>query len=170
VGFAGIGWWLLLLTAWQATLGSVYAEVGALSAAFMAGTAAGCWWRRRDAAGVEVRLVGALLAGSALSLVIAAGVPLDHPRAVCVPLLLLAGACTGAAFPGVALLAGGAGAGRAFAADEAGAAAGAAVIGVAALPVAGMRATALGLAVVGAAAAVAAAAARRRLAAGEGRA
>jgi hypothetical protein len=81
-----------------------------------------------------------------------------------VPLLLLAGACTGAAFPGVARLTGGSsaqlGAGRAFAADEAGAAVGAVAVGLAGLPVAGMRATALGLAAIGAAAAAAAALAR----------
>jgi hypothetical protein len=167
VGLVGIGWWLLLLTAWQATLGSVYAEVGALSAAFMAGTAVGCWWRRHDPAGAVARLLAALGAGCGVSLLVAAGVPLEYPRAACLPLLLAAGACTGAAFPGVARLAGGAGAGRAFAADEAGAALGAIAVGVAALPVAGMRATALGLAALGAAAALAVAAARRRLAAEE---
>ena len=167
-GFVSIGWWLLLLTAWQSTVGSVYAEIGALSAAFMGGTVAACGWRRNDTGGAPARLVAALAAGVALSLLLAAGVPLRYPRVACVPLLLIAGACTGAAFPGVALLAGGRGAGRGFAADEAGAALGAIVVGVAALPVAGMRATALGLAVVGAAAALAAAAARRRLAAGEG--
>jgi hypothetical protein len=168
VGLVGIGWWLLLLTAWQATLGSVYAEVGALSAAFMAGTAAGCWWRRRDPAGAVARLLAALAAGCGVSLLVSAGVPLEYPRTACLPLLLAAGACTGAAFPGVARLAGGVGAGRAFAADEAGAAIGAIAVGAVALPIAGMRATALGLAVVGAAAAVAVATARRRLAAGEG--
>lgn len=167
VGFVSMGWWLLLLAAWQSTLGSVYAEVGALSAAFMAGVVAGCAWGRRDAAGTG-RLLTALLAGVAVSLLLAAGAPLHFPRVACVPLLLLAGASTGAAFPGVALLAGGAapalGAGRGFAADEAGAAAGALVVGLAALPVAGMRATAAGLAAVGAAAAVAVLAARRRAA------
>ena len=30
VGFASMGWWLLLLACWQATMGSVYGEVGAL--------------------------------------------------------------------------------------------------------------------------------------------
>jgi spermidine synthase len=162
VGFVSMGWWLLLLAAWQSTLGSVYAEVGALSAVFMAGTVAGCRWGR-PAEGQ--RLVAALATGVVLSLVIAAEVPLHFPRAACVPLLLLAGGCTGAAFPGVARLAGGGspqlGAGRGFAADEAGAAVGALAVGLAALPVAGMRATALGLVAISAAAAIAAAVAVR---------
>ena len=165
VGFVSMGWWLMLLVAWQATLGSVYAELGALSAAFMAGTVGGCALARGSDRGAARLLPVALLGGVVVSLLLALEVPLRWPRATCVPLLLLAGACTGLAFPGVARLAGGrdvaAGAGRGFAADEAGSAAGAFVVGLAALPVVGMRATALGLAAIGAAAAVAAAMAER---------
>jgi hypothetical protein len=166
VGFVSMGWWLALLSAWQATVGSVYSQVGALSALFMAGIVIGSVAVRSRAGGVVRLLPALLLGGVGLSLALAAKVPLAWPRATCVPLLVVAGILTGAAFPGVALLAGAgerrSGAGRGFAADEAGAALAALLVGLVALPVAGMRATALGLAVVGAAAAVAAAIAVRR--------
>ena len=166
VGFVSMGWWLALLSAWQATVGSVYSQVGALSAVFMAGIVIGSVAVRSRAGGVVRLLPALLLGGVGLSLALAAKVPLAWPRATCVPLLVVAGILTGAAFPGVALLAGAgerrSGAGRGFAADEAGAALAALLVGLVALPVAGMRATAFGLAVVGAAAAVAAAIAVRR--------
>lgn len=155
VGLSSLGWWLLLLAAWQATEGSVYAEVGALSAAFMAGTVAGSWaaGRRRP------RLAALLAAGVVLSLLIAAGIPLRWPRLTVVPLLVAAGALTGAAFPEVAARCSRetrAGAGRGFAADAAGAAFAALAVGLISLPWAGMIATALALGAVLAAAALAA--------------
>ncbi|HQL29972.1 MAG TPA: hypothetical protein PLM67_07145 [Thermoanaerobaculales bacterium] len=155
VGACSMGWWLLLIAAWQSTLGSVYAEVGALNAAFMAGLAAGSLaaarWPRPAS-----RLPLVLAAGCALSGLLAAGAAFRLP-ALTVPVLLAAGgALTGAAFAGVAELAGRGetrrGAGLAFAADEAGAAAAALVVGILALPWAGMTATALGLILLGLAA------------------
>jgi hypothetical protein len=87
------------------------------------------------------------------------GVPLAWPRATIVPLLLLAGSLTGAAFPAVASLAGRGetrrGAGRGFAADEAGAGVAALAVGLLVLPWAGMAAVGLGIAVVQAGTAVA---------------
>ncbi len=41
VGFCSMGWWLLLIATWQSTSGSVYSEIGALTALFMGGLAAG---------------------------------------------------------------------------------------------------------------------------------
>ncbi|MEP0774540.1 MAG: hypothetical protein HRF46_09280, partial [Acidobacteriota bacterium] len=83
-------------------------------------------------------------------------VPLLWPRATIVPLLVVAGACTGAAFPGLAELAGGGnqrrGAGRSFAADELGAAMGALVLGTVALPWLGLPGAGAALAVIMAAA------------------
>ncbi|MEW6336281.1 MAG: hypothetical protein AB1625_02655, partial [Acidobacteriota bacterium] len=143
------------LAAWQATEGSVYAEVGALSAAFMAGTGAGSWASGR----CRPRLATLLVAGVVLSVVIASGVPLLWPRATVVPLLLTAGVLTGAAFPEVAVRCARearAGAGKGFAADAGGAAASALLVGLIALPWAGMAATAVALGAILAAAAVAA--------------
>lgn len=154
VGFTSMGWWLLLLAAWQAGRGSVYAEVGALTAAFMAGVAVGGW------AGLRIRrperAVALLLgSGAVVSLVIAGGLPLRSTVIVVPGLLMLGGGLTGAAFPGLSALAGGGstrrGAGIAFAADEIGAAAAALIIGTAAIPWLGMTATAIGLAILGAA-------------------
>jgi spermidine synthase len=148
VGFGSMGWWLLLIATWQATRGSVYSEVGALTAIFMAGLAGGagiaCRWPQP-----ALRLPSVLAAGSAVSLTIATGVAIHLPH-VAVPMLLIAGgALTGAAFPGLTALSSRdsrRGAGIAFAADEAGAAAGALVVGIVAIPWAGLTATALGLA------------------------
>jgi spermidine synthase len=150
VGLCSMGWWLLLIASWQSTLGSVYAEIGALTAAFMGGLAGGSslatQWKRPAR---NVPFV--LAAGLAPSLLIAAGAQfLTVP--VLVPLMLAAcGFLTGAAFPGIAELAGRdrirRGAGIAFAADEVGAAGAAFFIGILALPWAGLSATALGLVV-----------------------
>ena len=159
VGFASMAWWLLLLAGWQATMGSVYAEVGALSAAFMAGLVGGSVVARRRSSAEGGFLPAVLVAGSGVSLLIAVGVPLAWPRATIVPLLLLAGSLTGAAFPAVASLAGRGetrrGAGRGFAADEAGAGVAALAVGLLVLPWAGMAAVGLGIAVVQAGTAVA---------------
>ena len=107
VGFASMGWWVLLLACWQETVGSVYGEIGALSAAFMAGTVAGAAGARRWLPAGPATLAGVLGAGAAVSAAIAAGVPLAFPRTVVVPLLVMGGALTGAAFPSVSRLAGG---------------------------------------------------------------
>jgi len=149
VGFCSMGWWLLLMATWQATRGSVYSEIGVLTAIFMAGLAGGaglaCRWSQP-----ERRLPLALAAGAALSLLIAGGVAVHFTRAVVPTLLIVGGGLTGMAFPGLTALSGLAsrrGAGIAFAADEAGAAAGALIVGIIALPWAGLTATAWGLAV-----------------------
>ena len=155
IGACSMGWWLLLIAAWQSTLGSVYAEIGALNAAFMAGLAVGSLAAaRRPQPSARLPLV--LLAGCLLSALLAAGAAFRLP-ALTIPILLAAGGTlTGAAFAGVAELAGRGdtrrGAGVAFAADEAGAAVAALAVGILALPWAGMTATAIGLALLGAAA------------------
>ena len=157
VGFTSMAWWLLLLATWQATVGSVYAEIGALTAAFMAGLVGGATLarRRHDA----VRDLPVLLGlGVLLSLLVAAGTPLTFPRLTVPALLVAGGLLTGAAFPGAAALCGSdirRGAGRAFAADEAGAACAALAVGLLVLPWAGLAATALATAVLGAGAAAA---------------
>ena len=150
VGVCSMGWWLLLLSVWQSTLGSVYAEVGALTATFMAGLAlgsvAGSRWSRPSC-----RLPWVLSGGTVMSLVLGTSAAWELPIIMVPFLLAMGGLLTGAAFPGLAELAGGSdarsGAGIAFAADEVGAAAAALAIGVLVLPWAGMTATAIGLGV-----------------------
>ncbi len=165
VGFCSMGWWVLLLAAWQAAEGSVYAEVGVLSGLFMAGLAAGAGRAGRGGAPLEW-LAAALVGGAGVSLAIASGLPLLWPRAVIVPLLVAAGACTGCAFPALATLAGGGderrGAGRGFAADDAGAALGALCVGLFAFPWLGLRGSGLALAGIMAAALAAVLLQRRR--------
>ncbi len=164
VGGSSMGWWLLLLMSWQATMGSVYAEVGVLSAAFMGGVALGATAARRWR-GAGTGLASVLAGAALLSAAIAAELPLRWPLAV-VPLLLVGGALTGAAFPGIAALLGGSderrGAGRGFAADEVGAGIAAVGVGLVALPWVGMRPAAGGLAILCAAAALGVALAVRR--------
>ncbi len=149
VGFCSMGWWLLLLAAWQASRGSVYSEVGALTAVFMAGLAAGGAAASRWTE--PARHLPALLAGgSVLSVALAAGAGVRAPVVVVPVLLAAAGLLTGLAFPGLASLGGHParrGTGIAFAADEAGAAAAALVIGIFILPWVGVAAAAGGLAV-----------------------
>ena len=148
VGFCSLGWWLLLIAAWQSTRGSVYSEIGALTAVFMAGLAVGSLAVTRISS--PERLVPAVLvAGSVLSGVLAAGCALSAPLLTIPPLLAAGGLLTGAAFPGLTRL----GpqdprraAGVAFSADQAGAAAAALVIGVFVIPWIGFTATACGLA------------------------
>jgi spermidine synthase len=149
VGAVSMGWWLLLLAVWQATLGSVYAEVGLLSGLFMAGLAAGALMVRRWSS--PARALPALVTGGVmLSGTIAFGLPYQTPLMMTPVLLVVGGGLTGAAFAGVASLAGDGearrGAGIGLAADEAGAAVAALVVGLLALPWAGLTATALGLA------------------------
>ena len=148
VGFCSMSWWLLLIATWQATRGSVYSEIGVLTALFMAGLAGGaglaCRWSQPAR-----RLPLALAAGAVLSLLIAGGVAIHFPRAAVPALLIASGGLTGMAFPGLTALSGlesRRGAGIAFAADEVGAAAGALVVGIIAVPWAGLTATAWGLA------------------------
>jgi hypothetical protein len=143
-----MGWWLLLIASWQATRGSVYSEIGALTAVFMAGLAGGAAGATRSAH--PARFLPILLAaGGALSLLIAGGTAVRFPL-IAVPLLLASGgAMTGAAFPALTALYRKdirRGTGIAFAADELGAALGAVVVGIFAIPWAGLTATALGLA------------------------
>lgn len=155
IGFTSMGWWMLLLATWQATRGSVYAEVGALTGVFMAGVAAGSWASHRSdrPARVVPWIIGA---GAGLSIALATGLSTSAPLALVPILLVIAGILTGAAFPGLGDLAsrtsGRRGAGLAFAADEIGAAAAALVVGTVAIPSIGMTATAVGLAVLGLAA------------------
>jgi spermidine synthase len=150
VGLCSMGWWLLLIAAWQATLGSVYAEIGALTAAFMGGLAAGSLIASRWSTRAE-RVPVVLGIGAVLSIMVALELPMQFPAVVVPGLLVAGGFLTGAAFPGLADLAARGhtrrGAGIAFAADEAGAAGAAFVIGIIALPWAGLTATAVGLAV-----------------------
>jgi len=155
VGFASMGWWLLLLATWQARLGSVYAEIGALTGLFMAGVAAGGWLGLQSANPVRI-LPWILGVGTGLSLLLAGGVPTWAPALMVPTFLVAGGVLTGAAFPGLGRLAGRGsnrrGAGIAFAADELGAACAALVIGTVAIPWVGMTATAVGLAILGLAA------------------
>jgi len=131
VGFCSMGWWLLLIAAWQSTRGSVYSEIGALTAVFMAGLAVGSLAATRIPH--PQRLVPAvLIAGTVLSIVLAAGWALSAPIVMIPPLLAVGGLLTGAAFPGLTRL----GppnprraAGVAFSADQAGAAAAALLLG-----------------------------------------
>jgi spermidine synthase len=154
VGFSSMGWWLILIASWQSTRGSVYSEIGALTAAFMAGVGAGSLvcsgWSRP-----ERRLPAVLVAGTVVSIAIACGLAVAAP-AVAVPALLGSGGLlTGAAFPGLARMAGRTtrlDSGEAFAADEAGAAAAAVTIGVFIIPWVGLTWAAAGLAVLQAAA------------------
>lgn len=152
VGFASMGWWLLLLALWQATRGSVYAEVGALTAVFMAGVAGG-GWAGRQARRPEQILPLILAAGAGLSVLLATGLPTWAPIWIISAMLMVGGVFTGAAFPALGALAdresSRRGAGIAFFADEIGAATAALIIGTAAIPWVGTTATALGLAVLG---------------------
>ena len=157
VGFVSMGWWLTLLAVWQSTVGSVYTEVGALTAAFMAGAAAGALVARGRRVPNE-SLPWLLIAAAGISLAMATGVAWRWPRPVVPVLLLVGGALTGATFPLISARFEGAtrhGAGRAWAGEEAGAAAAAMAIGIAVLPWAGIRPAALVLAVVAASAATA---------------
>ena len=149
VGFCSMGWWLVLVATWQATRGSVYSEIGALTATFMGGLAGGAAIASRWQHPAR-RLPTILAGGVVLSILVAGGIGVWAPL-LTVPILLIAGGLlTGAAFPGMAELTAGArtrrGAGIAFAADEVGAAGAALVVGILAIPWAGLAATAAGLA------------------------
>lgn len=145
VGFCSMGWWLLLMAAWQGTRGSVYAEVGVLGAVFMGGLAAAS--RLLDQESAVDWLPAMLGGGVVVSLAIAASLPWQGGGWWVPPLLAASGAVTGGAFPGFAQLRrpGGRvlGPARGFAADELGAAVGAALLGLLALPLLGASALAL---------------------------
>jgi len=149
VGASSMTWWLVLAAIWQGVIGSVYTEVGALSAAFMGGLALAALGARRWTA-AERRLPMLLAAGAAVSALMAGPVPFKLPRLLIPLLLVTGGAITGAAFPGLSRLVGGddprRGGGGGFAADEAGAALAALAVGLLAIPWAGLKATALTIA------------------------
>ncbi len=145
LGLASMGVFVLLLGAWQSTRGSVFAEIGALTAAFMAGIGSGGLVAAR---GGRRRERGLSFMGLAVLLLVA-GLPLPFAVPLVIPFLLpVAGLLTGLAFSAAAGLAGegSEGAGRGFAADEIGAALGALVCGLL-LPVVGSIPLALSLAV-----------------------
>jgi spermidine synthase len=155
VGATSMGWWLLLLAAWQATRGAIYAEIGALTGLTMAGIAIGGRLGlriERPARALPLVLGG----GVVVSLLIAAGSPLWAPGVLVPSFLTLGGLLTGVAFPILGALAGDGsarrGAGIAFSADEIGAAVAALIIGTAAIPWVGMTWSAVGLALLGLAA------------------
>lgn len=137
IGYASMTWYLLLLTAWQGTRGAVYSEIGALTAIFMAGMVGGTAWSQRWINPSRSLLF--LLPGAAgLSLIIGTSLATKQTL-ITVPILLACGGTvTGAAFAGTAVLAGDkcepVGIGRAFSADEAGAALAAITVGVIGLP------------------------------------
>jgi hypothetical protein len=98
----------------------------------------------------EKRLPFILAAGVLLSLSVAAGLALHSPLIAIPVLLATSGFLTGAAFPGMAVLTSHNDtrrrAGIAFAADEAGAACAALLVGIIAIPWGGLVATAAALA------------------------
>ncbi|MCD4751030.1 MAG: hypothetical protein K8R59_16785 [Thermoanaerobaculales bacterium] len=148
VGFVGMTWWLLLLAAWQATRGSVYSEVGLLSALFMGGLAAGSFSASfRPSSFTLSRL---LTAGFGLSGAMFFGITLVLPEITIPSFLLFGGGIIGAAFPSLAALSGGSrnrrGIAIAFAADEMGAAGAAFLVGIIGIPWLGSNAVAAGTA------------------------
>ena len=152
------------MAAWAG--GSVFVEVGLLSACFMTGLVGGAFLARRWGS-LETRALPWLCcAGAGLSAVLAAGLANLWPVVMVPVLLFLAGGLTGAAFPALAALTGSAdsrhGAGRSFSLEETGSAVAAAAIGVLLLPSVGAGAIAWSAAAVGVAAAVALALSRVR--------
>ena len=154
-GFAGMTLELCLLFGLQVLNGHVYSQVGALVAVFMAGLAAGTWAEGRAlAAGRRPRqrwlawLAGgaALCAATPVLLATLAANPSagGWPSGLVIGALMAAGgAMVGALFPlGVRMLGDSArAAGTIYAADVAGAAVGALVVAVIALPVLGLAGT-----------------------------
>lgn len=140
IGFASMTWYLLLLSAWQGTRGAVYSDIGALTAVFMAGMVAGAVWSRRWI-DPSRSLLYLLPVGAVLSLAIGTSWPFSHPVPVIPLFLATGGLVTGGAFAGTAATAGAGddrkGIGRAFSADEAGAALAALIVGVVGLPLVG---------------------------------
>jgi len=155
VGFAGMTLEVSLLFALQVINGHVYAQVGALVAAFMAGLAVGTWVEARAVAranGHQRRWLAWLAVGcfvtamtpaalTALAATAAGGTWL--PTIVIAALMAAGGAVVGALFPlAVNMLGGSAGAaGLVYAADLVGAALGACLTAVLALPLLGLGGT-----------------------------
>jgi len=154
-GLAGMTLEVCLLFAFQIMNGHVYAQVGALIALFMAGIAAGTYIEGRAVARggrVERRWFGWLIAGCAitgatplvLALLDASSTIGGVLSATAIAALMVAGgAMVGALFPlGVHMLGDSAGAaGGIYAADLAGAAVGACITAVVALPLLGLAGT-----------------------------
>jgi spermidine synthase len=154
-GLAGMTLEVCLLFAFQVMNGHVYAQVGALIALFMAGLASGTWLEGRAVArgaSIDGRWLSWLIAGC----VVAGGTPqvlavLDASSTIgaalsataIAALMVAGGAVVGALFPlGVRMLGDSAGAaGSIYAADLAGAAVGAIVTSVVALPLLGLAGT-----------------------------
>jgi spermidine synthase len=151
-GLAGMTLEVSLLFALQVINGHVYAQVGALIGAFMAGLALGTWTqeraRRRGGRPARRWLVwlaaGAVAAAVAPGLVIALasipGMGAWLPGLTIAALMAAGGAVVGALFPIAVHLLGGSAraAGAVYAADLAGAALGACVAAVIALPLLGL--------------------------------
>ncbi|UCH33579.1 MAG: hypothetical protein JSV65_13545 [Armatimonadota bacterium] len=169
VGLAGMTLEVCLLFAFQIMNGHVYAQVGALVAVFMGGLALGTWTESRAlarGARAEPRWLAWLIAGAvvtaatppalaALEASPAAGAVLSATAIAA--LMAAGGAVVGALFPlAVHLLGGSAGAaGTVYAGDLCGAALGAFITAVVALPLLGLPGTCYAAAVmVGAIAAV----------------
>ncbi len=161
-GAAGMALSFLLLLSYQAREGALYGALGALTAAFMLGLAAGAAGARRAVRrrpGREARVLVATLLGAGLLLALLAlllpafaafsAAPAAASFGAHAALLLLAGGATGALFPvsSAAFLAAGddagTAAGRFAAADHLGGAAAALLAGVVLVPALGMRATGL---------------------------
>jgi len=160
-GFCAMGLWLLALYAIQSSLGSAYSAVGAATGTLMAGLAAGGLAGGALAAGRGTGARRALVAvdASLAALLFLLSVVLSGPSpgVVYYGALLLGAALVGTEFPLAARAAGEArkvgeapgvsrGAGLAVLADNLGGCLGALFIGLLLVPVAGLPATALGLA------------------------
>ncbi len=150
-GAAGMALSLMLLFSYQARVGALYSELGALSGTFMLGLGLGGAWAARGRSLLAAALAAtasAAVIGLALALLGALGPPLTGLGPAHAVLLLLAGAGTGAVFPAAAgaLLAAGRDTRRAAAAIELADHAGAALAALAAplllVPVLGLGASA----------------------------
>ena len=164
-GFAAMAVEILLIYVYQNLFGYVYREIGLIIALFMAGLAVGAWWGssrravrvriiRRNLLALEAVLIALALLIPAMASFGAALLPLvPGGRFLLIGILFVAGFATGGQFPlAVGLyLRGkdekvGAGAGAIDSADHLGAALGAALTGVLLVPVFGIWAAALLLA------------------------
>jgi spermidine synthase len=109
LGAAGMGWWLVVIFAYQTHAGALYGALGALVATFMLGLATGAVLGRRAAppralVGLRLSLGAAALFGATLPWTLAAAARASEaggPAAVLShgALLLAAGVVTGGVFP-----------------------------------------------------------------------
>mgnify|MGYP003803756791 CR=1 FL=1 len=145
VGFAGMGTQLMILFLWQIRFGIVYQQIGLLTAAFMAGTAAGAWLAsinvNKNSKTLSPALPATVLGAAAFLGVQSSGFNISI---LFIPLTaIICGACVGAVFPlCLGRLKTGSDAeslhaGRLYFADLAGAAAGALLTGTLLLPLLG---------------------------------